>query len=223
MKWRLGAFVGVLLLMLTVSASACHYWCGPREGLPITTTPDINAVPGQTLTFTGGDSNSVYTFAAHDENGWLPITTINGPPFEWTVPIMANQPCGQVRYYTVTWTATRTTEGLSCITKGCIKIKVVYTCPDCPQIPDYCEGETLDPNPLQVTLPAWMSGAVCEWNIDGAVPPVTGNPASWNAWSTLAPGPHSVTLTIKVGGVTVFTCTMNFNVRPKPSAGVTWS
>jgi len=219
MNWKIPAFISILFMMLATSASACHYWCGPDNGLdPASTAPDIVAYPGQTLTFTGQDSLSTYAFAAHNENGWTPILASGGSPFTWTVPM---QPCGQTKYYTVTWTATRTSEDLACILKGCIKIKVVGPCPDCPRIPNYCEGQTLDPNPLVVTLPAWMSGAVCEWNIDGTTT-VIGNPAPWNGWNTLAPGPHFIKLTIKIGGVTVFECTMTFNVRPKPTGGVTW-
>ncbi len=219
MNWKIPAFISILFLMLATSASACHYWCGSNTGLdPATTAPDIIAYPGQTLTFTGDDSLSTYAFAVHDENGWSPFLASGTSPFTWTVPL---QPCSQTHYYTVTWTATRTTENLNCIKAGCIKIKVHGDCPDCPRIPDYCYGHSeFTSSPLTVTLPAWMSGATCIWVIDGTTT-VTGNPPSWNGWDTLAVGQHTIKLTIKIGNVVVFECTITFYVRPVPVGGVT--
>ena len=223
MNWKIPAFISILFLMLATSASACHYWCGPNTGLdPAITPPDVSAYPGQTLTFTGDDPLATYAFVVHDEMGWnhMNPTPMGGSPFTWTVPMW---PCSQTHYYTVTWTATRAFGDLKCIKEGCIKIKVHGDCPDCPRIPDYCEGHSgFTSSPLSVTLPYWMTvlGAECYWYIDGATTPEVGNPPLWNGWDTLAVGEHTIVLEIKIGNVVVFRCTITFNVRPYPVGGI---
>jgi len=222
MNWKLGAFISFMLVMLASSATACHYFCGPNEMYDISTPADINAYPGQTLHFTvtGMTTGESWYWTAHNENGWLPFIDQGATPFDFEVPLT---PCGTTKYYTVVGTGTVGSGDLACIDKICYKIKVKGDCPTCPTIPGYCYGESeFTESPLKVTLPAWMAGATCTWTFDnGDI--VTGNPATYTGWDTLTVGTHTVKLTIKIGNLIVFECTITFTVRPVPTGTPGWS
>jgi hypothetical protein len=233
MNWKFGTIISVMLLMLISGATACHYHCGPTtsEQFELTVAPDIIAYPGQVLTFTvtGAGAEETWAFASHDYNAFNPPMASGPAPFVFTAPL---QLCGNghASYFTVTGTGTvAVSNTLSCVKKVCYKIKVVGNCPECPKIPSYCYGESakaFTTSPLVVTLPAWMTtmGAVCSWTFDDpAHTVVTGNPATYGGWDTLTVGTHSVKLTIKIGNVIVFECTISFTVKPQPTGVVSWS
>lgn len=233
MKRNLTVIVGIMM-MLVSSAFACHYYCSPTGTDPSTITNPTLATPGQVLKFAGQDSGATYNWAAHDENGFGIIApsasnsgqTIGTAQWSWTVP-NNDEPCGQVRYYTVTWVANKdTVNSQSCSIKGCIYIKVTYPCITCPTFPDFCENSLTAPTYTPTLIPpaSWASGYTYTWTYD-SLAQVSGNPAtlSTTGLNGLAPGTYPVTLVVKHGTDVIQTCNANSVVVKGPTGGVTVS